>query len=55
MTEKHPPINGVEYPEKPEDPTMLEMYQYMERVDRYMQQKGFQKLDSGKDEEESSE
>lgn len=54
MTEQHPPINGVEYPEKPEDPSALEMYQYMERVDHYFAEKGSQKLDSGEGDEEAS-
>lgn len=47
MPEKPPPVDGVEYPEKPDaDASMLEKMQYMEAVDHYWSVRGSKKLDS---------
>lgn len=50
MADKMPPVDGMEYPEKPEDATDVEIMDWMEEVDRYWQKRGFQKLEN--DEEE---
>lgn len=53
---KLPPVNGTEYPEKPEgDVSATEIMKWMEQVDRYWQVCGFQKLNQNQerpDEEE---
>lgn len=52
---KFPPVDGVEYPEKPgEDASMLEKMKYMERVDAYWQARGLQKLNHNEKDEEST-
>lgn len=47
MAGELPPVDGMEYPEKPDgDASAMEMMQYMEEVDRYWQKRGIQKIDS---------
>lgn len=45
MADKLPPVDGFEYPEKPEDASATEIMEWMERVDRYWQKRGFEKLE----------
>lgn len=47
MADDMPPVDGIEYPEKPgEGASEMEMMQYLEQVDRYWQKRGFAKIDS---------
>jgi hypothetical protein len=50
--ERPPPVDGVEYPEKPQNASAMDMMMYMERVDRYWQKRGLQRLHD--DDEESA-
>jgi hypothetical protein len=47
MSEKPPPVDGFEYPTKPDgDVSSTEMMEWMEQVDHYWTLRGLQKLDS---------